>query len=217
MRFALALCLAVAAVGCESRTTTAQARFFQDGSQKPTVAIVPLFDNTAPNVDWDLSEELTESIHYRLQKKDKVFLTSQQKVKNLIRNLRNSQNPFAVDIAWVKPAFAGQDFVVFMELLQHEEKSIKSAPQEDPQLCPAELNISLRVRVIDVRGETPKVVLQEIIRQSEYLPRQFNQYNFHQQVATEDAFTFSPLGLAHSQLTKEAAKRIEEYILLARN
>ncbi len=216
MRVALAICLALGLVGCESRTAVSQARFYQDGTLKPTVALVPLFDHTTPNVEWDLSEEITTLINSRLQKKDKIFLTPQTKVKSLIRNLQNSQNPFAVDIAWVKPTFAGQEFVVFMELLQHEEIPQRSTPQEDPKQCAAELNISLRIRVIDVRGDKAKVVLQEIVRQSEYLPRQFNQYNFHHEAWKEDVFTISPLSLAHAQLTKKAARRIEEYILLAR-
>jgi hypothetical protein len=215
-RLALLLGCTLLAASCQPRTSTAQARFYHDGRQKPVVAVVPVFDHTTPTVEWDLSEELTQEIEGRLLKKDHIFLTQQEKVRSFIKDLRQSQNPFALDVAWVKPAFTGQDFVVFMELLQHEETPIKNAPQEDPKRCSAELNISLRVRVLDLRGEIPTVVLQEIIRHNHHLPRQFNKYNFYQDEWGDSDFAISTLGLAHAQLTKEAASRIEEYILLAR-
>lgn len=212
-RIALLLCLALAAASCQHETQTAQGRFFQDGRQKPSVALVPVIDNTPPSVEWDLSKEMTQEISNRLMNKDRLFLTPQPNVESFIGNLR--QNPFALDTAWVKQAFAGQDFVVFMELIEHNEKPIKSSAEEDPKLCAAELNISLRVRVLDLRGEQTKVVLQEIIHQTNRLPRQFNKYNFLQDSWGDCDFPISTLGLAHAQLTKDVAERIEDYILLA--
>lgn len=214
-RIALLLCLALAAASCQHGTQTAQARFFQDGRQKPTVAVVPVIDNTPPSVEWDLSEEMTQEISNRLLNKARLYLTPRSNVESFISNLRHSQNPFAFDTSWVKQAFADQDFVVFMELIEHSEKPIKSSPEEDPKLCAAELNISLRVRVLDLRGEQTKVVLQEIIHQSNHLPRQFNKYNFFQDSWGDCDFPISTLGLAHAQLTKDVAERIEDYILLA--
>lgn len=210
------VCLGLAAASCRNNVSNAQALFYQDGKQKPVVALVPVFDHTTPTVEWDLSEEMTHEIVGRLLNKDKLYLTPRKKVESFISNLRQSQNPFAMDISWAKTTFDDQDFVVFMELIEHDEVPLQNSPQEDPKLCAAELNISLRVRVLDLRGETPTVVLQEIIRHNHHLPRQFTKYNFYQDAWGECDFPLSTLGLAHAQLTKEAASRIEEYILLAR-
>jgi hypothetical protein len=215
-RFALLLSLALLATSCQPRSSSAQARFYQDGRQKPTVALVPVFDHTSPTVEWDLSEEMTHAITDRLLRKDKLFLTHEKKVRSFIKDLQHSQNPFTMDIAWIKPIFAEQDFVVFMELLEHTETPIKNSPQDNLEFCAAELSVSLRVRVLDLRGENPKIVLQEIIHQQQHLPRQFTKFNFYQVGWGQDGFAISPLGLAHAQLTKEVASRIEEYIVLAR-
>ncbi len=63
--------------------------------------------------------------------------------------------------------------------------------------------MSVRVRVIDVREKTPKVVLQEIVEQSHHVPRQFTKANFNQVPWGDEAFDISPLGIAHDQLCKE--------------
>jgi len=208
------LALGLAAASCQNPKTTAQAIFSQDGKHKPTVALVPVFDNTTPDVSWSLSDEFTHTIADKLLKKDKLFLTPLQKVNGLITDVQRGQNPFAYDIAWVKPAFAGQDYVVFMELIEHEEKPIKNSPQDDPLTCAANLDIAVRVRVLDLTKEAPSIALQEIIHHHQYMPRQFTKYNFHQEAWGHTGFAISPLGLAHAQLTKELASRIEEYILL---
>jgi hypothetical protein len=78
---------------------------------------------------------------------------------------------------------------------------------------PALLTIAVRVRVFDVREKTPKVVLQEIVEQSHHIPRQFTKDS--QVPWGDEAFDVSPLGIAHDQLCKELATRVEDYILIA--
>lgn len=224
-RIALFLVIALAAASCQNRSSTdlgtaqgaAQARFYHDGQQKPTVALVPIFDHTSPSVEWNLSDEMTHTIADRLLKKDKLFLTPLSKILNATKNLQFSQNPFSLETSWIKPTFAGQDFVVFMELIEHDEKPIRNSAKEPLDQCASNLDISVRVRVFDLRGEAPRIVLQEIVNHRQHLPRQFTKYNFHQEAWGHDGFTISPLGLAHAQLTKEIASRIEDYVLMARN
>jgi hypothetical protein len=75
----------------------------------------------------------------------------------------------------------------------------------------------MRVVVVDNRGQQPEVILQEIVHDSHFIPRQFNQYNFHQVSWGNEEFTISPLGMAHTQFLKEISSRIEDYILLAQS
>ena len=81
----------------------------------------------------------------------------------------------------------------------------------------ANLNMSLRVRMLDLRGPQPSIVLQEIVHDSHHIPKQFTRANFHQVEWGKGSFNISPLGLAHAQLTKEIASRIEDYALLAKH
>ncbi len=171
--------------------------------QRPIVALVPVVDNTHSNLPWSLSEELTSAIHYRLMQKDTFYLIDQEK----IRKCKTIDNPFGSDLTWIKKAFFQNEFVVFLELISHEETAAKDSPTE--------LSMKMRIRVIDVRQEEPVVILQEIIHDSHYLPKQFTGDHFHQIEWGKENYNISPLGIAHTQLSREVASRIEDYVLLA--
>ena len=76
--------------------------------------------------------------------------------------------------------------------------------------------MTMRVRVFDVRGNEPKVILQELVQNSHFIPRQFTSEHFYQASWGTENFQITPVGLAHAKFTKELASRIGEYVLLAR-
>jgi len=191
--------------------------FVPSSSSKAVVALVPVIDNSHHDLSWSLSEEFTYSIYERLAQKNQLYLIEEQKVRSVSKKLPENCNPFDQDLQWVKKAFSENDFVVFLELVDHQENSIRGQRKSSPRDCPAELNMSMRIRVIDIRESEPKIVLQELIQDSHHIPKQFTRYNFNQVAWGETSYSISPLGLAHAQLSKEIANRITEYILIAKN
>ncbi len=201
--------------GCHHPTNT-QARYYDDGRIKPVVALIPIFDSSNQQLEWNLSEELTQAIQNKLAQRDKIYLSDQQKVHATLKKIDRTHNPFSMNLNWMKKSFSGQDFVVFMELIEHDEVPLYNQKTDDVQNSPAELNLSLRLRILDLRYETPRIILQEIIHDKHYVPKQFTKANFHQEPWGKSSFSISPIGLAHGQLTKEVVARIEDYILLAK-
>lgn len=210
------VCLALLLGSCQENMTqnnTASHRSVSE--QKPIVALVPLMDNTKHGLSWDISEELTSSIHHRLLQKDKLYLVDKDKVLSATKKLKESDNPFLNDLSWMKNSFASNEFVVFLELIEHNEVPVYSSRQAAPGEVDADLQMSVRVRVVDLRGEQPKIVLQELIHESHRIPKQFTKDNFHQVPWDDDSFSISPIGLAHDALSKEIAVRVQDYILLS--
>ncbi len=203
-------------VGCQHTSSSEQARYYDDGRLKPSVVLIPIIDSTEQISSWNLSEELTLSMTHKLNVRGKLFLADKNKAKSVYNQLGSSHNPFGNQIDWIKFACPGQDFAIFMELIEHEEVPILTKQDECPDKCAAQLNISLRVRVVDLRPETPKIVLQEIIHDRHHIPRPFTKFHFHQEPWGKESFSISPMGLAHAQLVKEVSSRIEDYILMAR-
>lgn len=199
--------------GCEKQPQSSGVALQQRTSLKPIVALVPIIDHSRSHLAWNLSEELTSAIHYRLTQKDKLYLIEPSKVAATLKKLKDSNNPFDVDLTWIKKAFFEDEFVVFMEILSHDQVAINAKDPHSPQEAPAELTISMRLRVIDLRGEEPAIALQEILHNSHYLPKQFTSSHFEQVEWGKDAYAISPLGLAHAGLSKEIASRVEDYIL----
>ena len=212
MRVYLFACaILISSFGCK-QTSSEQTRYFEDGRLKPSVVVVPVINSSGQPWDWDLSEELTESLKEKLLKHGNLYLAAEAKAKQLFSQLSSSHNPFSSHLEWIKKNCPKEDFVVFLELIEHEEVPLLSKQGEDPARCPSQFNISLRIRVIDLRS-TGKIVLQEILHDQHHIPRQFTKFHFHQEHWGEQGFPISPVGLAHAQLIRELSSRIEDYIL----
>ncbi len=210
--------MSLAAAGCKENTQSYDQTALHEKSVhlKPIVTVVPVIDSTKNDLPWSLSEEFTSSVDYRLARNNGLFLVDPVKARAAVKKMKSDQNPFGTDISWVKRTFTDEEFVVFLELVEHDEvlRQDRKKPA-DPKFCSADLNISMRVRVFDLRGTEPKVVLQELLHDSHFVPRQFTHVNFYQAPWGEETFSISPMGLAHTEFTKEVASRIEDYILLS--
>ena len=91
--------------------------------------------------------------------------------------------------------------------LSKEQTEVKN-PSYDLKLC-------LRIKVVDVRDDIPVIVLQELINESYFIPSQLSGIDYNKTKWGKTLFALTPVGLAHSRITKEISKRIEDYILLA--
>ncbi|MBI2743137.1 MAG: hypothetical protein HYX48_04395 [Chlamydiales bacterium] len=215
-RCALAACLSLVALtaGCgKDQPSDERMSAVQMQHAAPSVSIVPVFDRTENNgVSWNLSDELTTVLSRKLGQKEKLHVTGSQKVRAATKKLIGSRDPFSADLSWMKRIFPEDQFVVFMELLKHEEVAASSTA---PEASPADLQISMKLRIVDLRADSPRIVLQEIIHDNQHLPKHFNRAHIAQVAWGQDNFHISPIGVAHAKLIKELSTRIEDYVLLA--
>ncbi len=206
--------------GCLKKGSTDVSTVAEEINARPIVALVPIIDSSKSDLSWNISEELTDMLFQRLAKRDKFYLASPQKVEAQLKRTDAASNPFSTDLSWVKKVFNSSEFVVLLELFEHEERhrleESRPAIHANLKESSADLNISVRLRAIDLRGETPRIALQEIIHESHHIPRQFTRQNFYQVSWNNDTFSISPLGIAHADLVKSIASRLEEYILRAK-
>jgi hypothetical protein len=217
-RFILALpLLSLALCGCHNDDSTSVSQMYQTPIEsQPIVAVVPVIDNTKISCDWNLSDELSSAIYAHLAERDHLRLVSSSKVRLKTKPLLEKNNPFDADISWIKKSFREEEFVVFLELVEHEEVLADARKKKpEPANSSAELRMSLRIRAFDLRGNEPVVVLQELASDAYFIHPQFNQVNFYQVSWKDPTFEMSPMGLAHERFTKEIARRIDDYILLA--
>jgi hypothetical protein len=209
--------LSVLFASCEKDSSTSYSTS-QTAPFRPAVAIAPVIDHSESGLGWDLSDEITYSVSTRLIQKSKLNVTDPQKTRTQIRKNKAISNPFGSDLSWVKKTFPTDDFVVFMELIEHREQLRESGnTNKTPEALSADLNLALRLRIVDVRKEQPRIVLQEIIQDSHFIPRQFTRYNFDQAPWNSEEFSITPIGIAHSLLIKQLSSRIDDYISLSKS
>lgn len=206
MRYLPAILIGFAAVSC-SRNSDQMSRFHEDGRAKPKVAVASMLDTTSFDTSWSLSEELTADVIHLISSRGQIFVHSKEESPF-------TENPFGNDLSWMKREFPSEEFVAFLELVEHEFIPIEGASLQEAS---SNLNMSVRVRVVDLRFPTPKVVLQEMIRETYFVPKTLIPTDYATIIWGSEEYKKSPMGIAHSQLVREIAGRISDYILLAKS
>ena len=181
--------------GCHNKSNDLQAtRFHDDGRAKPVVSIVPIMDSSSYEIPWSISDEFTFLVKDRLFKQGDLYLQSTEDF-----HLSNEDNPFGSNISWVKKTFNPTEFVVFLELIEHEDlpliRTVKDPSKlSDIKKAASNLNVAMRLRIFDIRGDSPKIILQEMIKDSYYISNYIEKTDYNiTQWGTEE-YNTSPMG-----------------------
>jgi hypothetical protein len=209
------LAAALMLAACHHENTEAKPVSQQAKMPKPTIAIAEAIDSSGHSTDWSLSDEVTYSLYQKLAQNDRLAVCDPQKIKSITRKLKSGDDPFGGDLQWVKRAFRSEDFVVFCEVLKHEEVPASKEMAANPQNSAANLLFTCRVIVVDLRDQNPTIILQEIASDSYFIPRQFNKYNLHQEPWGSPDFINTPMGMAHKEFFQDISSRISDYITLS--
>lgn len=192
-------------VSCNDSKNNQVSRFYDDGRSRPIVAVSPVIDSSSYELPWSLSEELTQLIFTNLSKNKNIFISSMSETEE---SLSASDNPFDADVDWIKNRFEKKEFLVFMELVKHNE--IKKEHHTN-------LDMSIRLKIIDVRAKEPKVILQECVCDNYYIAKGPSKSDYQNVVWGSSDYLNSRMGMAHNQLANQIASRISDYIALAKS
>lgn len=212
MRLLIPFCILLALAGCCCKSNTKSnelTRFYEDGRAKPIIAIPSMIDSSSCDLSWSLSEELTSMIVRKISDSGSVCVISGD-------DLSFSGNPFSSDLSWMKREFCDHEFAAFVELVEHEMVPVNSS-SELPFETAMNLKMAMRLRVVDLRGSTPQIVLQEMVRDTYYIPRNQIPVDYKVVVWGDGEYNSSPMGIAHVQLVQEVSTRIKEYLHLAKS
>lgn len=201
--------LLAAGCTCKSCDDTAT-RYHDDGRSKPIAAIPVMIDTTSFDAPWSIAEEITTSVVQTISKSGSIYIQSQD-------DFAIAENPFGNDLSWVKREFENQEFAVFLELAEHELVPSTKSRKLEQQETSNNLNMGVRIRVVDLRTSTPKIILQEMIRDSYYIPKSLFPTDYNETAWGTEEYAKSPMGIAHAQIAQEVAARISDYILLAKS
>lgn len=218
IRNAILFFSAILIAGCSSKSSNEGAmRLHDDGRAKPYVTIVPMLDSTSYDIPWSLSEEFSTTIKSRLSKLGGLCIAKDRDIQ-----LTSDENPFDTNISWLKKVFNSDEFIVFLELVEHEDVPVAKTLKDPSKLnefrrSSSNLNIAVRLRIVDVRTEKPKILLQEIIKDSFYMANSIDKADYNKVSWGTEEYNTSPLGIAHAQFSKQLIERIYDYVMLAKS
>jgi len=191
----------------------------RSGRQKAIVAVLPVINSaTDAEVTWDLSREFTDEIRNRVYDSPKVYLLRDHGSREVAERL-NIPNPAMIPVSQVKDLGAAE-YAVVTELVEQKESPYGSRSTADDHPLKGNdgyvLNISMRVRVIDLRHDQPKVILQEVMNNEHVIAHAYMSCDYSKTPWGTEAFQRTPLGLAHSKIVRELVARVESYIEASR-
>ena len=204
-------------MGCNKNTSFEdQVRYHNDGVAKPKVAVVKVIDTSSHTLKWNLAAEFTELLMENLFNQSKFYLTDDFHMIGGEQLKQLKLSPYSEDLAWLLEMNSSSEFVLFTEILKHNIETPKGKIY-NPLSHVKTLELSIRVCILDIRKETPKVVLQEIITENYSIPFNFGSFDENGSSISKSTFNLSPLGIAHRNILSKVSKEIEDYILLAQS
>ena len=204
--------------GCSRSQNEQISRYHDDGREKPVVIVTEVYDRNTTEMPWNLAEDLSCTIRNKLLKKNTMFLVSDHASVPVETMIKEGKSPFVGETKWIGNEFKEGEFVAFLELVNHKITPRIPTSSVFEAVTPSySLDVKMRVRIFDLRGVEPEIVLQEIIDQNHLLPKQIATMDFRRAKWGRKTYGITPLGIAHSLLCREAAKRIEDYVLLAKS
>lgn len=203
--------------GCYKKSSyTTQVQYHDNGQAKPKVAVIKVIDSSNHQLGWDLSAEFTELFLHQLFSDAKFYLTDDFYMIETSQLSNLELSPYSEDINWIKETNNQSEFIVFTEILEHKIVAPKTTSY-NPLKNFNVLHLSVRLRVLDIRNDTPKIVLQEVISKKYSIPFNFGSYEKGPGKIARNTFALSPLGIAHKSFLAEISKEISDYIIIARS
>lgn len=183
--------------------------YHDDGTMKPHIALIPVVDDSNSDVPWSLAQEMNSGIRFQAMDSGELYLLSRQEMLDGLPQTQNI-NLFGTDLSYAK-GFCNADFVVAVELIEHQEQ------QYDKYKHSCVLNLSgnvlvmkARLRIIDVRCQEPRVLLQEIVKLDQSIPRKICGCDFNLIPYGAESYPQTPYALAHKGFQSLIVRRIED-------
>lgn len=142
-----------------------------------------------------------------------LYIPSEKAINKQLAAVANDNLATTIDL---KPflQFHPSHFVIVMDLIEHrvvpyQRGKIKPLYVADiPSDDAVVLLMKLKLRVVDIRGATPRIVRQEVIESNHMMEKNA----VEQSIAKFGTPTFgiTPLAVAHARLAKDVASKIEQ-------
>jgi hypothetical protein len=192
--------------------------YYDDGSIKPTLVLLPVEIETDMPLTWDVAKELTNGLYRELMERGKVFMPSSewlQKVQSC-----SAQDWHHMQDLQVFRAFLPAHFVACLEIVNYQELPYQRGaftPLYPAALLPDEacvISIQVHLKIVDIRNDKVKLVRQELIQSNHVALKNAIQKSL--ELRKVGQFAASPLACIHARLLLDLTCKIENTCLLNR-
>ncbi|MBA3238211.1 MAG: hypothetical protein H0T62_07695 [Parachlamydiaceae bacterium] len=219
MRLIFACFLSLLTFGCTTNISAPRyvehIPYHVDGSEKPKIIFLPVVDSSESFVPWDIKAEFNNALRYQAISCGDLYAVPEKEVLAYLQT-EGCIEAFDEDLSFAN-RFCGNDYVVALELIEHAlipfERG-KIYPPIPPQTYSwrSVLQMKMRLRILDLRSGTPRILLQEIFTSNYAIPLSAECMDYNANCWGSKAFPSTPWGLAHKRLVCDLMFRIETAI-----
>lgn len=215
----LSVLLVVTAFSCSGPRYVDYFPYHDDGRTKPKVVLLPIIDSTNSKFPWNVSDELSQCLYYELMNSGELYVMPPEECGAGWQQ-RENIDFFATDLSFVQN-FGNADFLVAMELIEHSvlpSQSCCKGTSNTPDNHPFNHNLCARVRikVIDMRCDQPRIALYEIVKGDFATAPPYDQVDYEKNCWGNKGYYITPCATVHQRLISNLALRLEQVICTAR-
>lgn len=175
---------------------------------------MPVINNSGVhNLTWDLAKEFTDEIRKRVYDSSRLYLLREGGTLEYAKEL-NDPNPTNLPFD-VKEQMGAAEYVIVAELVDQHETPYGLENRPTHEQMGAVLSLAMRVRVIDLRKDKPKVILQEMIDYDYIIAQPYLKTDYKRNAWGTEAYEHTPYGMAHSKVIRDLVAHAESYIVAA--
>lgn len=186
---------------------------FNDGTPKPQVALLDVFDDTKDGSSPELCTDLSKQVYNRLMMNGKIYIPPKGVLQKQFSSCSSDDLANNKDLmAFLH--FQPEHFVVVLELVEFKQipylrNKIKAFFPTHVRVDEANiLAMKMRVKIIDIRGGEPKMIRQELIKTNYALEK--GEYEESMQKLKSPGFAGTPVGRAQERFVSEIVQKIEK-------
>ena len=215
-RLLAAFFLLISVVSCAPHHQVGyEPEYAEDGFTRQKIAIIPVFDDSNPNLEWNVSYELTQEIRDKIKRDNHFFLLDEDQTFRKVLRTRHMSLDEMVDLIW--PVFGRADYVILLELIQHDVLAYER--ESHPEICTREdfccnntLQQKIRISVLNVQWRPKKLILEEMITLSSTIPKECEFWDYRSFGLGSVYYPETPIAKAHQHLAERVAEYIETVI-----
>lgn len=214
LKYVSSLFLMIVAVACGPRYVD-YFPYHDNGCPKPRVALMPVIDSSQSGLPWSISEELSQSIYYSLMDSGELYVLTPKEVGPGWQK-KDTIDFFGTDTSFTND-FCNADFIVAMELIEHSTApcdAVDITGRSFPGCHPIGnvLTLRMRVKILDIRGDKPRVALYEIVKSGYTIKPSCYNVDYSQSGWGTVEFSTTPCAVVHRRMVQNISTRIEQAI-----
>lgn len=196
-----------------SKVSQEDSLYHNDGRIKTSIALSAVRDLSDSDFPVNSSEKLTEQIRENIVSENDFYVIPFEIANHTSYSFHSPLH---------LKEHTKTDYLAILELIEQKEEPYTGQhvrplyPVADKTQIRSLIQLKMRVKVYDMRGEKPELILFEILPSNHLIPTEMRSLDLKKMEKNPKLYQMSGMGTAQIRLAREVAKRICHYVNISK-